>query len=446
MAVSAGPSGRLSPFNGRVFFDHLPKTAGQAINAWLRQELGPGAVTENLDDEHYEVIRRWGGLYSVLSAHISFGGYGLDPRYDYITCLREPVERALSWLYFVRNNHRPELLEAGLWRAVDRFLASDGEDYDPLLRRYIENYYVDHFAAAVTVDAADPVDRLAAARQAIAHYRLYGFTERLNDFVTDVGTWLQIPVPAQLGRVNATRDRPGPAGIPRRLRDRLADLNRLDAEFYQRLVAEYEAHRQDRGNPPPQSRWDYCESPQSRLNRLLLCPDLTLQSIEADGFDMPLARGTPLRVELTFALGRPIGELGIGLHIHDQDGVRAFGTNSMMLGKQFRDLDIGIYGAAFDIDLDLPAGHYLVGFAFVERASGGWRDLVWYDRALDFYVRNRHLGEPCGYARLPTELSLCRKTPSAGQAPEPERTLAPAGGLARLFRWIDFGTRSPGPL
>jgi hypothetical protein len=427
MTVSSGCPSRLSPFNGRVFFDHLPKTAGQAVNAWLRQELGPGAVTENLDDEHYEVIRRWGGLYSVLSAHTSFGGYGLDPRYDYITCLREPVERAISWLYFVRNNHRPELLEAGLWHAVDRFIASEGEVCDPMLRRYIENYYVDHFSKALTVDAGAPADRLAAARQAIARYRLYGFTERLADFVTEVGTWLKIPVPSKLGRVNATRDRPEAAEIPHRLRDRLADLNRLDTEFYQRLLADYGLRRRKRGTPPAQSRWDYSESPHSRLTRKLLCPDLALRSIACDGLDVPLARGAPLRLELSFTLERPVGELGIGIHVHDQDGVRAFGTNSMMLGKQFCDLEPGSYGAVFDIGLDLPGGRYTAGFAFVERLGAEWRDLVWHDRALEFHVRPRQLGEPCGYARLPTELSL-RKTPLSA----PVR----AGGLARLGRWM----------
>jgi len=40
------------PFNGRVIFDHLPKTGGQAVNAWLTNMLGTGTVTTNLIGEH----------------------------------------------------------------------------------------------------------------------------------------------------------------------------------------------------------------------------------------------------------------------------------------------------------------------------------------------------------------------------------------------------------
>ena len=88
-------------FGGRVVFDHLPKTAGQAVNAWLRAELGESCVTTNLIGEHRALIHQYGGDYSVISGHVHFSREGLDPRYQYITCLREPIDRAVSWLFFV---------------------------------------------------------------------------------------------------------------------------------------------------------------------------------------------------------------------------------------------------------------------------------------------------------------------------------------------------------
>ena len=114
-------------FAGRVIFDHLPKTAGQAINSWLTKELGSGCVTPNLIGDHQNLIKRYGGEYSVISAHIHFLGDGLDPRYHYITNLREPLDRALSWLFFVYKNHEAEQLP-GLWKLVERFVVSEGED------------------------------------------------------------------------------------------------------------------------------------------------------------------------------------------------------------------------------------------------------------------------------------------------------------------------------
>ena len=92
-------------FPGRIIFDHLPKTAGMSINSWLIDSLGDGCVIPNLIGMHSDLIVSYGGLYSIISGHIHFSAReGLDPRYQYITCIREPIDRVVSWLYFVSNN------------------------------------------------------------------------------------------------------------------------------------------------------------------------------------------------------------------------------------------------------------------------------------------------------------------------------------------------------
>lgn len=113
-------------FPGRVIFDHLPKTAGQAVNAWLRAALGSGCVSDNLIGAHRELITQYGGAYSVISAHVHFDGSGFDPRYNYVTCFREPIDRALSWIFFVLNNHSDQDIVV-LRRATQAFVDSEGE-------------------------------------------------------------------------------------------------------------------------------------------------------------------------------------------------------------------------------------------------------------------------------------------------------------------------------
>jgi len=57
------------PFNGRVIFDHLPKTGGSATRVWLVSALGPASVMSVLGGDHRTLIRRFGGEYPIIAAH-----------------------------------------------------------------------------------------------------------------------------------------------------------------------------------------------------------------------------------------------------------------------------------------------------------------------------------------------------------------------------------------
>jgi len=84
-------------YPGRIIFDHIPKTAGMAVNSWLQRVLGQGCVSPNSICEHWEAIGKYGGILSIISAHIFFhDGDALDPRYDYVTILREPIDREIT--------------------------------------------------------------------------------------------------------------------------------------------------------------------------------------------------------------------------------------------------------------------------------------------------------------------------------------------------------------
>ena len=67
-----------SVFDGRIIFDHLPKAAGTAVNAWLVKVLGSGCVTPNLIGKHQDLICRYGGEYSVISGHVNFEDFCLE--------------------------------------------------------------------------------------------------------------------------------------------------------------------------------------------------------------------------------------------------------------------------------------------------------------------------------------------------------------------------------
>lgn len=63
-------------YSGRLIFDHFPKAAGQAINAWLKSVLGGGTVSPNLIGRHKELLRA-SGEYPIVSGHVIFSDRSL---------------------------------------------------------------------------------------------------------------------------------------------------------------------------------------------------------------------------------------------------------------------------------------------------------------------------------------------------------------------------------
>ncbi len=239
-------------FNGRVIFDHLPKTAGQAVNAWFRENLGTGAVTDNSVGMHQALIKKYGGLYPIISAHVAFDGKGLTPHYQYITCIREPIDRAISWLFFVVNNHTPDQYP-GLWEAAHRFITSDGEDHDVMLDWYIQNPYIEHFSNIISTRLRTDDIRLQEALMAITHYDLWGLYEDMPQFINDVRGLLHIREIAPMPRFNVTKGRPTVHEISPALHAKLTEINLIDLQFYQTLKDWY-ANRTDLHNHKSSSK------------------------------------------------------------------------------------------------------------------------------------------------------------------------------------------------
>ena len=174
-------------FSGRVVFDHLQKTAGQAVNAWLTSVLGTGSVSPNLIGEHRELLRAYGGRYCVVSGHVLFEyGDRPDPRYTYITLLRHPVERALSWLGFLLGNVPVTAATRGLIEGARAFLDTDGGTCSDELLATLRNPYVEHFGRQRLNAPASASETLAAACEAIAAYDVVGCYERMPRFLADV--------------------------------------------------------------------------------------------------------------------------------------------------------------------------------------------------------------------------------------------------------------------
>ncbi len=394
-------------FPGRVIFDHLPKTAGQAINTWLARSLGSGCVTTNLVGEHAALVRQYGGQYSIISAHVIFRhGEQLDPRYQYITLLREPLDRAISWIYFLINNVPEDAETRPLIEGARKFLESEGDEATPEFFDSVRSPYVEHFSRVAGHPSDDDQTKLACALAAIGRYEVVGMYEHMSEFMRDVARLVGIEPLERLGKVNVTSERPKATEISPTLRDRLVDLNRLDLEFYAR-VSEFRRQRTEHESDVPAQPvpgWRKFDEP---IPRVLNTPDVNVAFISLQN-GTRVRHGVAMTFNIEFLLSRSIEDLEITLSLTDEHGRCAFSINSTQIGTPLLNAEAGSYRLSFKVAAILPEGNYFAGFSFTERLPGHLNELFWQDRACEFRVYRDVPIPHMGYMYLPSELSISR--------------------------------------
>jgi exopolysaccharide biosynthesis predicted pyruvyltransferase EpsI/GT2 family glycosyltransferase len=366
-------------FAGRVIFDHLPKTAGMALNHWLRTVLGSGCASPNIVCDHRTLIARYGGAYSMLTAHIRFDSPGLDPRYRYVTLFREPIDRLVSWLYFVVTNHRDADL-GDVWHAAKRFLE---DEHAEVGRLPLANPCVQHFAAIVGGPFDSDDQLLAAALEAVERYDVWGLYESMPEFLADFATLLGVRPPPTLDRVNGTRQRPTMAEVGDRLRARLTELNALDLELYAILKGQQaEARRRWSRTSVTSAGWEPLHQPAPLASA-------------REGFRLHAARiaggqthatDSLLEFDATFSLAKPVENFEVGLVIRDDAGSRVFSTTTTLLDRSIGQVAAGTHQVRGTLLARLPDGEYSLGIRFHELQRARRRELAAFDGVAGFQI------------------------------------------------------------
>ncbi|MEI7782001.1 MAG: hypothetical protein WCJ18_08780, partial [Planctomycetota bacterium] len=385
-------------FSGRVIFDHQQKTGGMAVNRWLRTALGEGCASPNLVMiDHRSLIARYGGAYSVLTAHLTFDRQGLDPRYQYVTLLREPVDRMVSWFHYVVTNYTAAYFGAG-WHDAKRFLDSDGAECSDKLQW---NMYVRHFAAIEGVQSADDRHMLDAALRAVDRYDVWGLYEAMPEFVSDFAALIGIPAPENLARVNGTAQRPTMSDLRDGLRGRLTEFNRLDLEFYAILKDRYaEARRHRSRTSAVATAWEplHAPAPLTRAGH-----GLTLHSARIVGGESR-DQNNLLEFIACFSLACPVENLVIHATISDELGSQVFSTNTTLLDRPIGKAAVGTFQARCTILANLPTGGYSVGFQFSESLAGRSRHLGTFDGLAVFWIGHTHRASGPATFQLPATI------------------------------------------
>jgi hypothetical protein len=165
----------------RIVFLHIPKTAGQSVHAALANTFGeaavcPARVNEQLRLMSISELNR----YQVFSGHFDWSLLDClkGPRYVF-TILREPMERVLSFYFFLRKQgeqmsaeQRAKPSNSGVRAAYEMSPLEYFTGGPPHLRNFLDdhydNFYTHYFAGRhyrARAELAGPMQRGEVTRQ-----------------------------------------------------------------------------------------------------------------------------------------------------------------------------------------------------------------------------------------------------------------------------------------
>ena len=218
-------------------FNHIPKCGGLSYRALLEETLGKDRVEHisiNLEEDYHpnpDEYRR----YTMLMGHFGVKWNEIvGPGRQWMTALREPIDRVVSTYYYWRHNAEVSPESPWLYMAqtmsLDEFIRSGHY----LVRQGIEN--------AQTWQLADDLrwryrtvpeqDALAVAKENLDKFSFVGIYEQFERSVEWMCKYLGVTPPNTVPHVNATKKRPAVSELSPATIEAITELNTADVELY----------------------------------------------------------------------------------------------------------------------------------------------------------------------------------------------------------------------
>ena len=239
-----------APRRPRIFYLHIPKTAGMALRLFLSNQYPVAQIMPATDWRTFlEIDRREIRNYRLFQGHFTCGIFDLLPKdVRPIVFLREPVARTISHLRHLRRDphfHPAHKLAVG--RSLDELVR---DDRIMALCSNVQTAQLSNDIPGETFRAGFHFDRargrvpdpdtyvlppdLAKAERALAQFQFVGFVESLEEDALLLSIALGLHPPAILPKSNEDPD--GEVDINRLRPDTLAMLrehNALDIPLYE---------------------------------------------------------------------------------------------------------------------------------------------------------------------------------------------------------------------
>lgn len=209
-----------------TIFMHMPKTGGNTFNVILNKPFTDidcivrlGAI----EDLTMEELQRT----EMVRGHMHFGLHTRLPQkqFDYITFVRNPIERVISYFYYMgsSNNLDNETRELFNKIPLEDFVMDEPNNQFNLQTNLLAGLEVE----------PDTTEALALAKANLRNwFSIVGVTERYHD---SLRVWQQkFRWQVQIGdRRNVTADRPALSEIPEEIIELIRGKSRLDLELHQ---------------------------------------------------------------------------------------------------------------------------------------------------------------------------------------------------------------------
>ena len=222
--------GRREPSFTLVFL-HIPKTAGISLRELLLARYQPVFRILHPIDDRERLMRlapEERERLALVEGHLYYGVHELLPRpCRYLTMLRDPLERVLSYYSYIRE-WTPHHLHAKATRMTLEQCVREG------LTVELDNFMVRCLTSLRNVHVPfGGVTRgmLDDAREHLSGFAAVGLTERFEESATRFARvlgWKDVVFP----RLNVTANRARAADVPEADLHAVREQNRLDQELY----------------------------------------------------------------------------------------------------------------------------------------------------------------------------------------------------------------------
>jgi hypothetical protein len=242
----------------RVIFQHMPKTGGRAIQAWLDQ-MYPGSMSIEI-----EANRHWRYHLSERAVELTPEAQALVTRDDIfvhghapyaalfpirrptdvmVTLLREPLSRISSWYRYLRSPQAAMTTDEQVQFQVKLAKGTSFERFVELEHPFLgelSNSQAGFLMLGQDYRDATDSEVLLECKRRLGNYDVVGDYKRITDFARSMAYAIGVLPPKVLPPVNTSAERG--VDVTQRARETIYERNSVDAALYGYVSRRFDAH------------------------------------------------------------------------------------------------------------------------------------------------------------------------------------------------------------